>query len=154
MKDPISVKIRWLMVFIGLFGFWCLLLAAVCVFFLSHMDLSPNGLKYLSTDAILVVKNAHYGLVVSIATFVFVASVSGVSVYGIFNRRNWAKKTWMILSMILFIYFILASWIDSSSLPAYIPGFILCIFSWYALWYLPRKNMQVDSCKTVTSGDE
>jgi hypothetical protein len=154
MKDPIFVNIRWLTVFIGLFGFWCLLRAAVCVYFLSHMDLSPNGLKYLSANAISVVKHAHYGLVVSIAAFVFVASVSGVSAYGIFNRRNWAKKTWMILSIVLFIYFILSSWIDAPSLLVYILGFILCIFPWYVLWYLPRKNMQVDSCNAVTSGNE
>ena len=154
MKDAISSNILGLTVIIGLFSFYCVLRASVCVYFLSNMDISPQGLKYLSTDTISVLKHTHYGLVFSIAAFTLVAVVSGVSAYGIINHKNWGKKAWMISSMILFIYFILASWIDSSSFQSHIPGFILCIFSWYVLWYLPRKNMQVDSRNTVNNGNE
>ena len=154
MKDAISVNIRWLSVFVGFFGFWCLLRAAVCVYFFIHFDVSPESFKYLSADTISVVKHAHYGLVVSVVVFAFVALISGVSAYGIYKHRNWASRTWMIVSMVLFIYFLLSSWLESSSFTAYIPGFILCIFSWYVLWYLPRKNQRVGSCITAAGNHD
>ena len=154
MKDLISVNVRWLSVFVGLFGLWCLLRAAVCVYLFMRFDVSAKSLKYLSPDTISVVKRTHYGLIVSIIAFAFVALVSGVSAYGIFKDRNWARKTWIISSVALFVYFFSASWVELSSLPDYIPGFILCIFSWYVLWYLPRKNRKVDSGNALAGGNE
>ena len=154
MKDAISVNVRWLSVFVGMFGFWCLLRAAVCVYLFMQFDVSAKGLKHLSPDTISAVKSTHFWLIVSIVAFAFVAMVSGVSAYGIFKDRNWARKIWVISSIALFIYFSLASWVDLSSLHAYIPGFILCIFSWYILWYVPRKNRKVDSCDAISGVHE
>ena len=154
MKDNISIYVRELTIFVVLFGLWCLLRAVVCTFFFSHSDIPPDGLKYLSDDTISVIEQARYGLIASIVGYTFVVLVSGVSAYGIIKRKIWGRRVWTISSIVLFIYFSLASWMDSSSFLFHIPGFILCFFSWYVLWYLPRNKKQIDSFNEIADGNE
>jgi hypothetical protein len=154
MKNLVSVNVRWLSLFVGFFGLWCLFRAAVCTYFLVNIDISAKSLKYLSSNTALFVNNSHNVLIFSTVVFSFVALISGVSAYGIFKHRNWARKMWVISFMLLFLYFLLASWFDVSSLPSYIPGFVLCIFSWHVLWYLPLKKKQSDSYNTVANSCE
>ena len=117
------MNVRCLSILVGLFGFWCSLCSAGRAYLFLQFDASDKGLKYYAPDAISVVNLTHYGLIVSIIVFNIVAVVSRVSAYGIFKRRNWARKTWAISSIFLFIYFTLASCVEPSSLHAYIPGF-------------------------------
>ena len=135
---------KWLSVYIGAFGLWCLFRAAVCVYFLVLSDVSEKALRNFDTDTIWSLKGAYYVLMMSIATFALVAGISGISAYGVWKQRIWARKIWLSSCIVFFLYFILASCLNPSSLPDYILGFFLCIASWYILWYLPRKIARED----------
>ncbi len=154
MKDDRSSDTRWLAVFVGLFGLYCLFRAAICLYFLRDFDGSSNRLKYLSPDTALFVRHIHDTLTISTVVFAFVALVSGISAYGICRHRSWARKPWLLSCIALFIWFLFSSFLDLSSLPDYISGFALCIFSWYVLWYLPRKKLHLDSYDAVTDSHE
>jgi magnesium-transporting ATPase (P-type) len=141
MKDTIVSYKRWLSMMIGGFGCLCLARAAFCAYMLKH--LSVDGI--MANDAIVAIKNTQELALVSIVVFSLVATISIVSAIGIFLNKAWATKVWLFTTVFISAYILFAFYNNPSDWLDYLTFFILSLYSWFILWYLPRKHAEAIS---------
>jgi hypothetical protein len=139
MKEEAVDNKRGLSIIIGAFGCLCLARAAICIYFFKLFP-TDGSIPYLSNDVLVKVKSTQRLMLISILIFSLLALVSITSAVGIFLNRAWASKVWLCATIFIFLYVVFACYNNSSEWLDYLFIFFLCLFSWFLLWYYPRKH--------------
>ena len=149
MKQNLVSHTRWLSLYVALFGSLCAVRAYYSGYFLVRVSKSSIA-RYLEADAASKIGSAKTMLTLSFTTFTFAALLAFVAAAGLFLRRTWAAKIWLYASAIFLLYFLFSLWVNPSGWSNYLAGLVLCLYSWFVLWYLPRKEPELshDSSKT------
>jgi hypothetical protein len=133
---------RELSIMIGGFGCICLVRAAICAHCFNLL-LSINGIT--NNDVIGELKNTQKLMINSFILFSIVALISIISAIGVFKNKVWAIKIWLFTTIPIFVYVLYGFFKYSSYWLQYLSTFVIILFSWYILWYLPRKQTEANS---------
>jgi hypothetical protein len=140
MKKVSPEKIT-LLLGIGLFSFICLGRAFICALFVAN---SPSNLSLDSKYAADYHAN-WFSVLISVVVLTVFGFIALISIYGIIKDRNWAVKVWLGTTAPLVAYFLMALYLDPSNWLDHIFGLGLCAYSWFILWYVPRKQSKAIS---------
>ena len=124
---------------IGTFGCLCMAQALFCAYLIEHLSLADLT-QYLTSNTIDKMKNTQELLLISFLVFSLAGIFSIVSAIGIFLNKVWGKNIWLVTTLFIFAYVILAFYKNPYEWSQYLAVIFLNIYSWIVLWYLPRKN--------------
>lgn len=133
MKDRL-----WLAIFVGLFGVYLLVHAAVAGYGLywANEALRPP----VSNDAPFVaeLREAYPALIVSFVVFTFLSTLSMIACIGLFRRCNWASPLWLmtgimaVVCVVVAVVFLGVAWTHYLSESA-----VIGLSCWY-VWRLRK----------------
>jgi hypothetical protein len=126
------------------FGCVCLVRAAICVHFY-NLQLSIDGMT--NNDVIGELQSTHKLMIDSFILFSIVGLISISSAIGIFKNKFWAIKIWLFTTVPIFVYILYGFYKYSSYRMQYLSVFFIILYSWYLLWYFPRKQTEANSRK-------
>ncbi len=130
---------RWLSIMIATFGVLCLVQSFFCAYIIYNLSISGT-FQYLTKNTFNEVVSTQNLLLISFFVYFLSGIFSIVPSIGIFKDKSWGRCIWLFTTLLIIIYVIISLYENPNEWSEYLSVVFLVIYSWYVLWYLPRKK--------------